>query len=195
MQRRRTSTTVALTSAAIAVSGCGINDPLNDPTAEQSALTVTTTPNEIVIRRNGQQPAAVADLSPTATAAVRRFAALYVNWDYRTLTSIQRRLAAMAVGQASAMNARAAARTPGDYELRRGRVTNRGHVVGLSTLPTPAGTRERAGASERTYVLVTVEETTGSRMYDGLRPSYHVTLATVQRLAGGWAVSRWEPQS
>lgn len=178
---------VAITAAAIAISGCGISDPLQDQLAEELAKTPNEAPGPTPPDR-ARTP--VAEPSATPQLAVERFAVLYINWDYRTLAGIQRRLAASAVGEASAMNARAAARTPADYELRGGRVTNRGQIVALTDTRST-----QTGASERHLVLVTFEHTTGGRVYDELRPAYHVTLATARRVQGGWAVSRWEPQT
>ena len=47
------------------------------------------------------------------------------------------------------------------------------------------------------YLVVTRESTTASNTtaYDGLRPAWHVALATVTRVRGAWAVNGWEPQS
>ena len=49
----------------------------------------------------------------------------------------------------------------------------------------------------RQYLVVTRELTTASNTtaYDGLRPAWHVALATVARIGGAWVVSDWKPQS
>ncbi len=124
--------------------------------------------------------------APSATAAIERFAALYVNWTYRTIAEHRRRLAAMAVGQAAAAQRRAVAQVAADSQLRQGQVTNTGTVVSLA--------RDRTGPGDR-FVVVTRETTNSQGAEEGLPAGYHVTLATVQRVPGGFAVSRWEPQT
>jgi hypothetical protein len=82
----------------------------------------------------------------------------------------------------------AAAQTAGDYELKHGGVANRGTVEAVAPL----------GGHRYQYVVVTREQTTASNTsaYQGLRPSWHLALATVAQLAsGGWAISRWQPES
>jgi hypothetical protein len=174
-------------AAALAAvcAGCGIADPYQRPAPTPAAGT-TTLLNEVSTPPPRAARTPVLAPAPTPAAAVEQFARLYINWDYRTLAGIQRRLSAMSVGEASATNARAAAHTPADYELRRGRVANRGHIAAIA----PARPPHRWA-----YVVVTVERTTGSQGFAGLRPAYHVTLATAQPVEGGWAISRWEPQA
>jgi hypothetical protein len=46
-----------------------------------------------------------------------------------------------------------------------------------------------------TWDIVTREQTGGSTEYEGLPASYHVTLAQLARVPGGFAVSEWLPQS
>jgi hypothetical protein len=124
----------------------------------------------------------------SAAAAVRAFAAAYINWRYDTIASDLRRLAAASVGQARAAMTLAAAQTAGDYELQRGRVSNQGTVEVVAP---------RAGDPGQ-YVVVTEELTTAAATtaYEGLEPAWHVALATVSRQPdGGYAVSAWQPQS
>jgi hypothetical protein len=48
------------------------------------------------------------------------------------------------------------------------------------------------------YAVVTLERTTASNtnVYQGLRPAWHLALATVKRQpGGGWVVSAWQPES
>ena len=126
--------------------------------------------------------------APTAVAAVRAFAAAYINWSYATVAGDLRRLAAASVGQARSAMALAAVQTAGDYELRRGQVSNRGTVEAVAP---------QAGRPDR-YVVVTEELTTAaaSTAYQGLQAAWHVALATVVRQPGGhYAVSAWDPQS
>jgi hypothetical protein len=186
--RARTRALAALAAALAApLIGCGIHDPLNDDAPRELAAAIDKL-NEIAVRppvdARTLRPAAGAASSPPD--AIARFAELYVNWDYRSLAAIQRRLAAMSIGEASAAQRRAAARTPADSELRHGRVANHGTVVAIAPV---------RPARPDGWVVVTRETTTGARVYDELAPAYHVALATVVRVRGGWAISRWEPQS
>ena len=82
----------------------------------------------------------------------------------------------------------AAAETTGDYELERGGISNHGTVEAIAPLP---GRRNQ-------YVVVTLEATRAANTtaYDGLRPAWHVALATVtQQGDGTWVVSAWQPES
>jgi hypothetical protein len=36
---------------------------------------------------------------------------------------------------------------------------------------------------------------TNTTAYQGLRPAWHVAVATVVRQRGGWVVSDWQPES
>lgn len=121
----------------------------------------------------------------TPQSALLAFAALYVNWDYRTLAARQRMLAAMSLGAARAAELQAAASSAGDQTLQAARIRNSGVVLGL------APDRSARGR----WVLVTREQTTGSAGYAGLEPSDHVTLARLVRTGAGYAVSEWLPQS
>ncbi len=62
---------------------------------------------------------------------------------------------------------------------------NRGRVVSVAADEGASGV----------WVIVTREQTGGSGEYEALPAGYHVTLARLARVAGGWAVSGWEPQS
>jgi hypothetical protein len=47
-------------------------------------------------------------------------------------------------------------------------------------------------------VVVTREQTTATNTtaYEGLRPAWHVALATAVRMGDGtWVLSRWQPES
>ncbi len=122
---------------------------------------------------------------PTPQKALAEFARAYVNWDYRTLASDQRTLAAVSVGAARLSERQAAAQTGRDTTLARARVWNHGTVLMVAP----------DAAARGVWVIVTRERTGGSSEYVGLPAGYHVTLATVEKVPGGWAVSRWEPQS
>jgi hypothetical protein len=126
--------------------------------------------------------------APTATQAIRAFAAAYINWNAQTVSADMRSLAARSVGQARAAMTLASAETADDYELRRGGIANAGTVEAISPL--------RGHQNE--YVVVTEESTTASNTtaYQGLGPAWHLALATVQMMPGGeWALSGWQPEN
>lgn len=129
----------------------------------------------------------VAGASPSAVGAARAFAAAYINWDADTVAAQMRRLANRSVGQARSAMQLAAAQTAGDYELRRGGIANHGTVEAVAPL---------RGSAVR-YVVVTRESTTAtlSTAYQGLRPAWHVAIASMSQLATGrWVVSGWQPE-
>ncbi len=126
--------------------------------------------------------------SATAIRAVDVFATAYINWNPQTVAGDMRLLAAASIGQARSAMQLAAAETSRDYELERGGVANTGVVVAIAPL---RNTPDR-------YVVVTRESTTATdtNAYAGLRPAWHVTIATVTSLgAARWVVSGWQPQS
>jgi hypothetical protein len=97
-------------------------------------------------------------------------------------------LAARSVGQARSTVALAATQTAGDYELARDGIANRGTVEVVAPLP---GKRNE-------YVVVTLESTTAANTtaYQGLRPAWHVALATVtEQRFGLWVLSIWQPEN
>jgi hypothetical protein len=111
-----------------------------------------------------------------------------MNWSAATVSSDMRWLAAASVGQARSAMQLAAADTAQDYELQRGGISNTGTVEAIAPM---------AGHPDQ-FVVVTRERTTAtaSSAYQGLQPAWHLTLATVVRLAPGvWVLSGWEPQT
>jgi hypothetical protein len=198
---RRLSLVAAVAALALLGAGCGIRDPYNSPgSATTSTAAVTTGAAAAVTgdpapERGGTIPAAAvaaqnrlsAD-APTATAqaALQRYGTLYVNWDAANVLARQRQLAAMSVGEARAQAEQAAASIPRDTLLTRSHVANHGQVVAVA-----AG----RGAQTGRWVVVTRESTTGTGSYAGLPPTSHVIYAQVARVAGGWVVSQWQPQS
>ena len=126
--------------------------------------------------------------APTAIQAIHEFAAAYINWTAQTVAADMRSLAAQSIGQARSAMALAAAETAGDYELMRGGIANDGTVEAVSPLP----------GHENQYVVVTLESTTATNTsaYLGLRPAWHVALATVtEQRTGAWVLSAWQPES
>jgi hypothetical protein len=172
--------------SALAIGGCaGISGP------PPATTTTTRVQQADATHEYRSAPAPVQRAEhprPTAAQAIRAFAAIYTNWNAQTVTAHLRVLAAVSIGQARSAMQLAAAGTAHDYELRRGGIANNGTVEAVAPLP----------GSRNQYVVVTRERTTAtnSSAYQGLRPAWHVTIATVSRTAAGqWVLSGWEPQS
>jgi hypothetical protein len=120
--------------------------------------------------------------------AIRHFAMLYINWDPDTVAAQMRELAIESVGQARSAMELAAAQTSRDYELQQGGISNNGSVEAIAPL---ARGRDK-------YAVVTRESTsaTNTAAYQGLRPAWHVAVATVVELRSGrWVVSGWQPEN
>jgi len=82
----------------------------------------------------------------------------------------------------------AAVQTAQDYELHRGGIANSGTVEAVAPM---LGARAQ-------YVVVTRELTTAANTtaYQGLRPAWHLALATVTQVKGaGWVLSAWQPEN
>ncbi len=123
-----------------------------------------------------------------AAGAVRAFANGYINWTAATVTRRMQALAAASIGQARSATTLVAAQTENDYELRHGGIANSGVVEAVTPL---VDHRDQ-------FVVVTREQTTATNTtaYAGLRPAWHVALATATQIAPGqWVVSRWQPES
>jgi hypothetical protein len=170
------------------LTGCGLAGTLDKQTGPSGGLPAAGNPGE----QQGTVPAGESEerapRSPAGSpgAALERFASLYINWTYSTLAAQERRLAQIAVGEARLAERQAAATAGRDTALRNGRIYNRGTVVAVGPL---------LGGGPGRYVVVTREETGGDEEYAGLQAAFHVTLATVGAVAGGWVVSEWQPQS
>ena len=179
---------VALIGITPLAAGCGLAGAVERGSRRGSVAPAQANPGE----SQGTIPASAGEgappLRPAATPgqAIAAYAALYINWTYQTLEAHETALAAMAVGDARLAERQAAAQARRDSRIQQGGIYNRGTVVGVS----PA-----AGGSPREYVVVTREETGGDQEYAGLQAAFHVTLATVQAVPGGWAVVEWRPQS
>lgn len=126
-----------------------------------------------------------ADVQPTARAALSRYARIYMDWSWKTLATVQRRLAAISVGQARITDRQAAAQARADRTLAAAHVVNHGVVLAIAPEQGHAGV----------WVVVSRQQTGGSGEYEGLPASYHVTLARLAREPDGWAVREWLPQS
>lgn len=72
-----------------------------------------------------------------------------------------------------------------DSEIAATQLYNRGQIVSIAPSQTQPGE----------WVIVTREQTGGNAQYDGLQPSWHVTLAQLVHLPGGYSTSQWLPQN
>ena len=176
---------LSLLLAAAALAGCTNPDA---PTATRSSPASASPQNAgepLAPAPPSASAQAPAGVQPTPTKALVAFARLYTNWTYRTLSSDQQTLAAMSVGAARLSERQAAASSRNDTTIARGRIYNRGETVSIS----PDLTRSQA------WVVVTREQTGGDTQYEGLPAAFHVTIATLARVPGGYAVAQWLPQS
>jgi hypothetical protein len=163
---------------ALALAGCSLA-----PAAPRS--TSTNSSHEVPTPAPTQRVIAVATGPLTAIEA---FATAYINWSAHTVSARMRALAALSVGQARAEVTLAAAQTGRDYELLRGGISNAGTVRAVAPVM----------SARNQYAVVTLERTsaTNTSAYNGLKPAWHLALATVVREPnGGWVVSHWQPES
>ena len=124
-------------------------------------------------------------MQTTPQRALAAYATRYINWSYHTLTEDQHALARSSVGAARLAEQQAAAQSPNDTTIARGRVWNHGETISIAPDLGAAGT----------WVIVSREQTGGNTEYQGLPASYHVTLAKLAPVPGGYAVEQWLPQS
>jgi hypothetical protein len=185
MSGRATATLLLILVATGALAGCSNPDA---PHASSTAPSATTP-------GNAGEPAPPPPPSPPSQApfgvqttpqrALADYAQRYINWTYRTLTEDQQALARSSVGAARLAEQQAAARSHGDTAIARGQVWNRGQTISI----------DRDLASTGMWVVVTREQTGGNTEYEGLPASYHVILAKLAAVPGGYAVEQWLPQS
>lgn len=176
---------LCLLLVVVALAGC------TNPDAPSTAPSTTSSASP----QNSGEPSAPpppslaaqapARVQRTPSKAIAAFAQLYVNWTYRTLTANQRTLAAMSVGAARLSEQQAAASSQADTTITRGHVFNQGEVVSI------APDLARSG----TWVLVTREQTGGGEAYAGLPAAYHITLAQLATVPGGYVMSQWSPEN
>lgn len=162
----------SVVASTILLSGCA------DPYAG-SGRAPSGVPGEV----RGTVPAprrdAPVELLPTPNAVVRRAADLTTNWRSDTVAGRYAQLARMSEGTARRDALDAAARLPTDPQLQSSRTRSTGRVVGVL----------RRGRDR--FVVVSRE----TLVTNGLtRRRWRVTLATVRRRAGGYALTTWEPQ-
>lgn len=185
----RTLALLVFMFALLALSGCSNPDA---PTSTTGASSTSSPQN--AGEPPTPPPSSFAAQAPTVVratpvGALEEFAGLYVNWTYRTLTRDQRRLAAMSVGPSRLAERQAATASQADSTIARGHIYNTGQILSI------APDRSHTG----TWIIVTRERTgsngASSTEYDGLQAAYHVTLAKLASVPGGYAVETWLPQS
>jgi hypothetical protein len=184
--------------AALAAAGCAPDDPYQqDRTQPRSAAPENLSegthaplpeppadgelpgrvPAELV-----DEPTRFPEAGHTPTATLQLAARLYGNWTSATVGERLRRIAALSVGQAHAELRQAAAQAGIDRQQRGARA--RGAVEALDV---------RDDGSRRRALIVTRELLRAPGLpAEGWR--YRVTLATVERRADRWVISKWEPQ-
>jgi hypothetical protein len=97
-------------------------------------------------------------------------------------------LAQAAIGQARSAMTLAAGQVGHDSSIALGGVANSGTVEGIAPVT----------GEDNVYAVVTRERTTATHTnaYQGLRPAWHVTLATVTEVYGRlWTISGWQPEN
>jgi hypothetical protein len=185
--RRALVTAVTVVTAASAFSGCGLTlHPVASPTTHTPTLAQPADRTHEVPTPAPVQTVAGGWRSPIQ--AVQVFATTYINWTATTVATRLRALAQVSVGQARAAMTLAAGETQRDGTLQRSGVGNSGVVEAIGPV---------RGHPDQ-FAVVTREQTTasGSDAYAGLRPAWHVSLATVTRVPPGlWVLSAWQPES
>jgi hypothetical protein len=179
------ATLVVVVVAAGAVVGCSNPDALSTRSGATSGASPANAGEPNVSPPPSPASQAPFGVQTTPQRALAAYATHYINWSYHTLTADQRALARSAVGAARLAEQQAAAQSHNDTAIARGRVWNHGETISIA---------QDLGAAD-TWVIVTRERTGGNTEYEGLAASYHVTLAKLAPVPGGYAVEQWLPQS
>lgn len=202
----RVASASLLIALALALSGCALAPGGGQPSGAASPATATPAPSPTPVMTTQSSPASPSAAAaqgthevPTPTPgqtilggwrsparAVQEFTTGYINWDYRTVSAHLRALSQVSIGQARSMLSTAALQVARDYELRRGRIANRGLVEAIAPV---------RGRDDQ-FAVVTREQTTAANTnaYQGLAPAWHVALATVTQVRGLWVLSAWQPE-
>lgn len=184
----------ALLAAAVLLVGCSPDNPYGPQPTRPRTTSAPDSPDPGP-ERGGTIPAAAraeqltlapAVAGPTPQAAFARYATVAVNWSWRDLAAVERRLATLSLGRARAQALQAAAHAAADTTLRQQRIRNSGRAVSIAP-----GQGQAAGR----WVIVTNERTSGRGAYAGLPPTLHVTYAQVTHTRRGFVVTRWQPQN
>ncbi len=194
IRTRTRSASVILTAICVALGGCAGSAGSSSRPARSQTQAATQASKLARARASHEYPSPPAprQYAPggagSPVQALRAFTTTYINWTAQTVAAQMHALTAQSVGQARSAMALAAAQTAHDYELQRGGIANSGTVEAIAPL---LGHREE-------YVVVTRELTsaTDSTAYQGLRPAWHLTIATVIELGRGqWVLSGWQPEN
>jgi hypothetical protein len=177
---------VAAGALGVAVAGCSAIGTPGATTTTASNLAQAQATHEYPSPPPPAETAVGGSSSPVE--AIRAFANAYINWTADTVAEQMSKLAAQSIGQARSAMQLAAAGTAHDNELAQGGIANSGTIEAVAQL---AGRRDD-------YLVVTREQTTATNTtaYQGLRPAWHLAIATVVRLTDRtWVLSRWQPES
>jgi hypothetical protein len=187
--------------AAAVLAGCGLSlggSPASTRTAAPApapAATATARLRATVAR--AQRTHEIPTPAPAQKAlggwrspvqAVQVFAQNYINWTADTVATDLHVLSQAAVGQARSAMTLAAAQVGHDSSIALGGIANSGTVEAIAPVT----------GEDDVYAVVTRERTTATHTsaYQGLRPGWHVTLATVTEVDGRlWTISGWQPEN
>lgn len=184
-QLLRTLALLALLFALLVLSSCTNPDAPSATTRTASGISPQNAGEPPVPPPPSSSTQTPIGVQATPTATLEAFAQLYINWTYHTLTSNQRRLAAMSIGPARLAEQQAVAASRADTTIARSHIHNTGQIVSIAPEHSHTGT----------WVIVTREQTGGSSEYQGLGAAYHVTLAKLAHIKDGYSVESWLPQS
>lgn len=201
MRRRRSLGVVAAALTAGAVAGCGLpfggSGASGRPAPAAAAASNAEPARAQATVARAQRTHEIPTPAPSQQAlggwrspvqAVQVFAQWYINWTADTVATHLRVLAQVGVGQARSAMTLAAGQVGNDSSLKLGGIANSGTVEAIAPV-----TGER-----NVYAVVTRERTTATNTnaYHGLRPAWHVTLATVTEVDGRlWTISGWQPEN
>jgi hypothetical protein len=196
-----------MVAVAVGLAGCGLpvvgsaSRPGSDHAATTTMIPVTagpaTTPLSQATVARAQRSHEIPTPAPVEKAvggwrspvqAVQVFAQWYINWTAGTVASHLHVLSQIAVGQARSAMTLAAGQVGHDSSIALGGIANSGTVEGIAPV---TGERD-------VYAVITRERTvaTQTNAYQGLRPGWHVTLATVTEIGGRlWTISGWQPEN
>jgi hypothetical protein len=206
---RAPSVWAVLAAAAVGLSGCGLPvvGSASRPHPNRAVATANATstipvtagplaPSGGIVAR-AQRTHEIPTPAPAEKAAggwrspvqaVQVFAQWYINWTASTVATHLHLLSQVAVGQARSAMTLAAGQVGHDSSIALGGIANSGTVEAIAPV---------TGEND-VYAVVTRERTTATHTsaYQGLRPGWHVTLATVTPIDGRlWTISGWQPEN
>jgi predicted small lipoprotein YifL len=193
----RPLTLLAAALAALALAGCGVQDPLNDQPAEtRTAPPATTAATTTAVDagansdaeppRDTRDPESLTSPHTRPNADAEEVAAAYglaqTNWSWRTYATQYRRMTELA-GGALARDLKANPPEQDQLEgLKADRQTNRSSTIAVdSQVLSPTKTR----------VIVVYQELGGGAGVTEMAPRHTVYRAVVTKLDNGWKVTQW----